>query len=161
MPFPKIFWLLFSAGLEPRGTVLAQRLAAWKNLQDASTWDGMLSMYPEPQDVTKKPKTATTAPPVVGASSPTPPSVLPFGNHEELETPSNGSQPEVPPADEEEGSYGRLVQSPPASQRSQAQERPSGRPVGAGEVAPEVRPHVEAAGRRRAEESSAATLLLQ
>ncbi|KAL3226183.1 hypothetical protein MRX96_025218 [Rhipicephalus microplus] len=121
----------------------------------------MLSMYPEPQDVTKKPRTAMTAPPVVGASSPTPPSVLPSANDGEQETPSNGSQPEVPPADEEEGSYGRLGQSPPASQRPQGQERPSGHPVGAGEVAPEVRPHVEASRKRRAEESSATTLLLQ
>ncbi|KAL1445394.1 hypothetical protein MTO96_045040, partial [Rhipicephalus appendiculatus] len=101
-------------GFEPRGTVLAQRLAAWKNLQDASTWDGMLSMYPEPQGVTKRPKTTTTTPPVSGVSSPTPPSVLPPGNGGE-ETPSNASQPEVPPTDEEEGSYGRLVQSPPTS----------------------------------------------
>ncbi|KAH7964013.1 hypothetical protein HPB51_027748 [Rhipicephalus microplus] len=113
-----------STGFEPRGTVLAQRLAAWKNLQDASTWDGMLSMYPEPQDVTKKPRIATTAPPVVGASSPTPPSVLPSGNDGEQETPSNGSQPEVPPADEEEGSYGRLGQSPPASKGRKRKQDP-------------------------------------
>ncbi|KAL1444700.1 hypothetical protein MTO96_045443, partial [Rhipicephalus appendiculatus] len=104
----------YRQGFEPRGTVLAQRLAAWKNLQDASTWDGMLSMYPEPQGVTKRPKTTKTTPPVSGVSSPTPPSVLPPGNGGE-ETPSNASQPEVPPTDEEEGSYGRLVQSPPTS----------------------------------------------
>nr|XP_037290298.1 protein dispatched homolog 1-like [Rhipicephalus microplus] len=97
-------------GFEPQGTVLAQRLEAWKNLQDASTWDGMLSMYPEPQDVTKKPRTAMTVPPVVGTSLPPRPRCCPL-----QETPSNGSQPEVRPADEEEGSYGRLGQSPPAS----------------------------------------------
>ncbi|XP_050046962.1 protein dispatched homolog 1 isoform X2 [Dermacentor andersoni] len=101
-------------GFEPRGTVLAQRLAAWKNLQAASTWGGMLSMYPEPQDITRWPKITTTVPPV-GVVSLTPPSVLPSGNGGEQGTPTNESQPEVPPADEEEGSYGRLVQSPPTS----------------------------------------------
>ncbi|KAH7964102.1 hypothetical protein HPB51_027659 [Rhipicephalus microplus] len=122
-------------GFEPQGTVLAQRLEAWKNLQDASTWDGMLSMYPEPQDVTKKPRTAMTVPPVVGTSLPPRPRCCPLAMTErylqrpmgiivwqktkmntlQQETPSNGSQPEVRPADEEEGSYGRLGQSPPAS----------------------------------------------
>ncbi|XP_075530029.1 protein dispatched-like [Dermacentor variabilis] len=70
-------------GFEPRGTVLAQRLAAWKNLQAASTWGGMLSMYPEPQDITRWPKITTTVPPV-GVVSLTPPSVLPSGNGGEV-----------------------------------------------------------------------------
>lgn len=109
-------------GFEPRGTVLAQRLVAWKNLQAASSWGGMLSMYPEPQGLTTRPRQATAAPEVSDGGtvvSPSPPTSRlqgGGGDGKEQTTPaSNGSQPEVLPTDEEDGAYGRLVQSPPTS----------------------------------------------
>ncbi|XP_064490316.1 protein dispatched homolog 1-like isoform X2 [Ornithodoros turicata] len=101
-------------GFEPRGTVLAQRATAWNNLLSSPSWNGVLSMYPGPQEV---PKATTTSPTVVptapDSSSGKPPPIQTTAVPSSQ--PTNQSQPEVILQGDESHTYGRLVQGPPPS----------------------------------------------
>lgn len=110
-------------GFEPRGTVLAQRATAWNNLLSSPSWNGLLSMYPSPQDLPKAtsvptPATSVTAPAATDRSSEKlPPSLLPEDERNTSAVPSsqptNQSQPEVILQGDESRRYGRLIQGPP------------------------------------------------
>lgn len=115
-------------GFEPRGTVLAQRATAWNNLLSASSWNGLLSMYPGTQDQPGSLSQTTTATtlnssvmtPALSVSSAGPPmpsdSSLDDGQGTMLSTELllNQSQPEmVALLNKRGGAFGRLIQGPP------------------------------------------------